>query len=128
MITHMSVLIEFGEAERRMGPGTAILLERIRDLGSIREAARSLGAGYPNAWKQIQKLQSAFDTEIVSTATGGSRGGGTALTAFGADLLKSFRRIEADAIRRADLELRHLGRRSQKANSQSCPRQVRRPL
>src|ERR1700742_892129 len=78
VMTRMLVRIEFNETGSSMSPITAKLLERIREHGSIRKAAASLGMGYRHSWSLIRGLQDALECRIVATATGGNDGGGTA--------------------------------------------------
>ena len=96
-MNRLSIRIEFETSGGSMGPTMALLLDRVRECGSIRKAAASLGMGYRNAWGLIQRLQETFKAEIVATATGGVAGGGTKLTALGTELLASYRSIEARA-------------------------------
>jgi molybdate transport system regulatory protein len=96
-MNRLSVRIEFETSGVSMGSTMALLLDRVREYGSIRKAAASLGMGYRNAWCLIQELQETFETAIVATATGGAAGGGTKLTSLGTELLDSYRRIEARA-------------------------------
>jgi molybdate transport system regulatory protein len=79
----------------RIGPGKAALLESIRDTGSISAAARGLGMDYKRAWLLLDSMNQAFEEPVVSAAPGGARGGGAHLTAFGAELLERYRRLEA---------------------------------
>ena len=110
-MTRMSVRIEFNETGSGTLPKNALLLNRIRERGSIRKAATSLGIGYPNSWSLIQGLQDTFGAKIVWTVSGGSRGGGAGLTPFGAELLVSFQRIEAGTNELFEAEMRKLGRK-----------------
>src|SRR5258708_39591435 len=85
------------ESGARIGPGKAALLESVRSSGSISAAARAMGMDYKRAWMLIDSLNRAFDTPLVERATGGSGGGGAALTEFGKDVLARYRRLEAAA-------------------------------
>jgi molybdate transport system regulatory protein len=100
----LKVSIELASGAR-IGPGKAALLESIRDTGSISAAARGMGMDYKRAWLLLDSMNQAFQTPVVSAAPGGARGGGAQLTAFGADLLDRYRRIEraAVAVARDDL-------------------------
>jgi molybdate transport system regulatory protein len=84
----LSIVFESGA---RIGPGKAALLESIRDTGSISAAAREMGMDYKRAWTLstviIGLMNQAFTQPVVSTASGGAKGGGATLTAFGADVL-----------------------------------------
>jgi molybdate transport system regulatory protein len=80
-----------------VGPGKVALLEAIRDTRSITAAAKSLGMSYRRAWMLVDEMNRAFAEAAVATAAGGERGGGSALTPLGAELVDVYRRIEATA-------------------------------
>jgi len=91
----------------RIGPGKAALLESVRATGSISAASRSMGMDYKRAWLLIDSLNNAFLTPVVERSTGGTGGGGAALTVFGQDLLERYRQLETQATKIAadDLEM-----------------------
>lgn len=105
---HLSIRIDFQPSGSALGPGMAELLERVSQQGSIRSAAASMGMSYRKAWLLIQEMQDTFNGAIVTTEIGGSDGGGTKLTELGADLLKTYRRIEGRAARAAEADLESL--------------------
>jgi molybdate transport system regulatory protein len=80
-----------------IGPGKANLLEAIGRTGSISAAGREMEMSYRRAWLLVEAINSDFAKPLVSTATGGKRGGGAELTAFGADVLRRYRAMEASA-------------------------------
>lgn len=67
--------------------GKAALLAAIRAHGSIRQAARALRMSYRRAWQYVREIERGMQFTVVSTQVGGVRGGGTVLTAQGAELL-----------------------------------------
>ena len=73
-----------------IGYGRAILLERIREHGSISKAAKSMDMSYKHAWDLIQSMQNQAGTPVVETSRGGVGGGGASLTESGAALLAYF--------------------------------------
>ena len=83
--------------EIAMGPGKAELLEAIRRTGSISAAGRDLGMSYRRAWLLVDSLNAAFAEPLVAKQTGGSGGGGAALTRLGRDVVGRYRRIERRA-------------------------------
>ena len=86
------ILLAAGEP---FGPGKAELLEAIRDCGSIAAAGRRMGMSYQRAWDLVAAMNAHFREPVVAAAKGGARGGGTALTPFGVEILAAYREIEA---------------------------------
>jgi molybdate transport system regulatory protein len=86
------ILLAAGEP---FGPGKAELLEAIRDSGSIAAAGRRMGMSYQRAWDLVAAMNAHFREPVVAAAKGGARGGGTALTPFGMEILAAYREIEA---------------------------------
>jgi molybdate transport system regulatory protein len=91
-----------------LGPGKVDLLEAIDATGSITAAARVLGMSYRRAWLLVDTMNRCFRKPVVEAATGGKRGGGTRLTAEGAEAVRRYRRIEKLATRASATELRRL--------------------
>lgn len=81
----------------RFGPGKALLLERIAELGSIAAAGRSMGMSYRRAWELAEAINRSFAEPAVARQAGGKAGGGATLTEFGRQLLARYRAIEAAA-------------------------------
>ncbi|MDP1664762.1 MAG: TOBE domain-containing protein [Methylobacter sp.] len=70
------------------------LLRAIDQSGSINQAAKQVGLSYKGAWQIIERANNGAPKTLVSTATGGSKGGGTCLTEAGRSLLALFTRLE----------------------------------
>ena len=68
-----------------IGLGRAMLLARIKECGSLRQAAESLGISYRAAWGKIRQAQLFLGQDLVH-----KEGKGYVLTEFGEDLAKSF--------------------------------------
>jgi len=79
------------------GPGKADLLETIRATGSMAAAGRRLGMSYQRAHDLVAAMNGHFLEPLVAPAKGGPRGGGSALTPFGEEVLATYRQIEARA-------------------------------
>ena len=94
--------------EIAIGPGKADLLEAIAKSGSISESARRLGMSYRRAWLLVDTMNRCFLEPLVSSATGGSGGGGAQLTPFGHKVLATFRRLESRVERALDQPLEEL--------------------
>jgi molybdate transport system regulatory protein len=59
------------------------LLRAIEQSGSINQAAKQVGLSYKGAWQMIECANNLPSKVLIITATGGSKGGGTQLTAAG---------------------------------------------
>jgi molybdate transport system regulatory protein len=73
--------------------GRVVLLERIREHGSISAAARSMGMGYRHAWELVASMNRLAPAPLVARATGGLRGGGARLTPAGERAVGDFWRL-----------------------------------
>lgn len=71
------------------------LLRAIAHTGSINQAAKQAGLSYKGAWQMIERANNLSPKVLVATSTGGSKGGGTSLTAAGQSLLNLFDELEA---------------------------------
>lgn len=80
-----------------MGPGKAELLQAIERTGSISGAAREMDMSYRRAWLLVDTMNQSFKQPLVSTETGGQRGGGAHVTEFGHDVLRRYLEMEAKA-------------------------------
>ena len=108
-----------GRTIAAMGPGKAELIERIGRTGSISAAARDMGMSYRRAWQLVESLNATFREPVVTTAIGGTRGGGARVTPFGERLVARFRAMEVKAsaaiagdLRRYATHLRKSGKRA----------------
>lgn len=73
-----------------LGYGRVVLLERIRDHGSITAAARSMDMSYRHAWNLVDSMNRQSRTNVVETTTGGRGGGGARLTDAGEKAIAVF--------------------------------------
>src|SRR6266481_4255529 len=110
----VSIVFESGA---RIGPGKAALLESIRDTGSISAAARDMGMSYKRAWLLLDSMNQAFTEPVVTAAPGGAGGGGAVLTAWGAEVLERYRRIQTKAAEMAADDVGALARRARPEGS-----------
>jgi molybdate transport system regulatory protein len=76
------------------GPGRVDLLAKIAETGSISQAAKAIRMSYKAAWDAIDAMNNLAGVALVERLTGGKGGGGTRLTARGAQLVKNFRLLE----------------------------------
>ncbi|RIZ67475.1 MAG: LysR family transcriptional regulator [Methylococcales bacterium] len=70
------------------------LLKAIEQSGSINQAAKQVGLSYKGAWQIIERANNLAPKVLITTATGGAKGGGTYLTTAGQSLLQLFTRID----------------------------------
>lgn len=82
--------------EIAFGPGKAELLEWVDRTGSISAAAKGMGLSYRRAWLMVDTMNRCFREPLVTTAHGGAKGGGAALSDAGREVLAAFRGLEAD--------------------------------
>jgi molybdate transport system regulatory protein len=103
----LTLRVDFG-TDRAIGPGKVLLLEAIRDTGSISQAGRSLGMSYRRAWLLVDDMNRCFREPVITAQPGGSQGGGAALTAFGEKVIQKYRAIETEATAAAKPQLHDL--------------------
>jgi molybdate transport system regulatory protein len=72
----------------------ADLLEQIEACGSLSEAARRLHFAYRRAWLLVDAMNAAWPQPLVTTATGGRKGGGTRITDHGRYVLQTYRDLQ----------------------------------
>jgi molybdate transport system regulatory protein len=106
-MTRLTIRIDFDGGEA-FGPGKARLLELIEEQGSIRGAAAAMNMSYRHAWLLLQAVEDTFGAPVISTATGGAKGGGAKLTELGKTIVARYRAIETHAARATAGELNEL--------------------
>jgi len=79
-----------------LGPGKILLLEAIRDSGSLSQGARNIGMSYRRAWLLVESLKRSFREPVTLASKGGKDGGGMLVTEFGDALIKNYRQLERD--------------------------------
>jgi molybdate transport system regulatory protein len=88
-----------------MGPGKAELLRAIERTGSISAAARDMEMSYRRAWLLVDTMNQSFRQPLVSTETGGQKGGGATVTEFGQNVLQRYLEMEAKAAGAVESEM-----------------------
>lgn len=79
-----------------IGFGRVVLLERIREHGSITKAAKSMEMAYRHAWDLVDSMNGQSDEPLVELATGGKGGGGARVTKAGERAIKIFWQFHKD--------------------------------
>jgi molybdate transport system regulatory protein len=82
-----------------LGMGRVLLLERIKEYGSITRAAGSLEMSYRKAWELVESMNRQAGVPLVVAITGGKGGGGAVLTEAGRHAIKLFSELDAEFAR-----------------------------
>jgi molybdate transport system regulatory protein len=94
--SHLSIRIVLANGAI-LGPTKMAVLEAIMAKGSITAAARSLEISYRYAWRLVQSINDTFSSPAVVTEVGGSKHGGTKLTATGTQIIAIYNTIQRQA-------------------------------
>ena len=81
-------------ANRFMGIGRLELLGHIQRTGSINQAAKAMNMSYKRAWELVHSMNTLADAPLVTTQTGGEKGGGAVITAEGEKYLTHYRALQ----------------------------------
>ncbi len=84
-----------GEDGTFLGYGRVVLLERIRESGSLAQAARSMEMSYKHAWNLLDSMNRQAGCKLVETCRGGKHGGGASLTPAGVKAIALFKHYHA---------------------------------
>ena len=95
-MAQLSIRIDFSPGHR-LGPGKITLLEQIAALGSISAGGRAMDMSYRRAWELVEELNTIFGKPVVSSRSGGRKGGGATLTPLGLSLISRYRAMERAA-------------------------------
>ena len=72
------------------------LLKAIDEVGSLNLAAKLVPLSYKGAWDMIDVMNNLCPTPVVEKNLGGIGGGGTKLTSYGKNLVKTYEIIEKE--------------------------------
>ena len=78
------------DGETFLSWGRIVLLERIRELGSIAAAARSMEMAYSHAWSMVADMNRLAGEDLVARTFGGKNGGRAWLTPAGEEAVANF--------------------------------------
>ena len=79
-----------------LGYGRVVMLERIREFGSITKAAKSMEMSYRRAWDLVDSMNRQAKRPFVELATGGKGGGGARVTEDGERAIQLFWKFSED--------------------------------
>lgn len=80
--------------QRFMGIGRLELLDHIQQTGSINQAAKTMKMSYKRAWELVHSMNTQASAPLVTTQTGGEKGGGALLTKEGEKYLDYYRGLQ----------------------------------
>src|SRR3979411_1270937 len=123
----LTLRVDFGP-DRAIGPGKVLLLEAIRDTGSISQAGRTLGMSYRRAWLLVDDMNNCFRDAVIEAQPGGAHGGGATLTPFGQTLVERYRAIEAEAMAATRKHLQDIEAALKGAKRRRAPTSLKRPI
>jgi molybdate transport system regulatory protein len=82
------------DGEKVLGHGRVELLERIKNSGSIRQAALQMKMSYKQAWDLINHINTKFPHPLVVSHRGGKGGGNAVLTEHGQTMINHFHQLQ----------------------------------
>lgn len=79
--------------ESFLGNGRIELLEKIDRVGSMHAAAKEMKMSYKAAWDRLNSMNELADEPLINRTVGGKGGGGTKLTPYARELIKTYKRL-----------------------------------
>jgi molybdate transport system regulatory protein len=73
----------YSNNEKLLGKGRIELLQNIKQLGSISNAAKEMKMSYRQAWQMVEEMNNRAKHPLVEKKIGGKKGGGATITYFG---------------------------------------------
>jgi molybdate transport system regulatory protein len=84
------------------GAGRFSILKAVAEHGSLSAAAKALGMSYRGVWGKIRATEDRLGKQLLQKQSGGIRGGGSELTPFADNLLKSYNQLQSKIRAKAD--------------------------
>ena len=84
------------------GPGTAELLQRVDEKGSLLSACKDMNMSYSKGWKKIKEAEDQMGFSFLEKKAGGADGGNSRLTEKGRAFLTAYLAMQADVERSAN--------------------------
>ena len=85
-----------------------MLLQFVRDTGSIAEAARSMDISYNHAWGLIRLMNASFKEPLVEATRGGRGKGGAQITKAGVKVLTIYQEMADECLKATRKQWRSL--------------------
>ncbi|WP_104697261.1 MULTISPECIES: winged helix-turn-helix domain-containing protein [unclassified Helicobacter] len=93
----MKVFLNFWikkDTHNYLGRGKIQLLKYIQETGSLSQAAKKMKMSYKAAWDDIQTINTHSPKPVVETIVGGKNGGGSKISDYGIELIKTFESLQ----------------------------------
>ena len=84
--------------------GRVILLEKIKETGSITNAAKAIKMSYRQAWQLVEDMNKRSNLPLVEKILGGKNGSGTILTTEGERVISEFHKLEKEIKKYVELK------------------------
>ncbi|TWJ00848.1 molybdate transport system regulatory protein [Mucilaginibacter frigoritolerans] len=78
-----------------LGMGRVELLERIKESGSIRQAALQMKMSYKQAWDMVNHMNDHFGEVLVISHRGGKGGGNAIVTEYGLQVIVQYHILQS---------------------------------
>lgn len=91
-----------------VGYGRVVLLEKIKETGSITEAARQMKMSYRQAWELVDEMNKKSKKPLVERIIGGKGGGGTKVTSEGEKLIRNYWKLHNNFVQFNESEAQKL--------------------
>ena len=82
--------------EKFMGIGVLWVLQKTKELGSLRAAATDLGISYSKVYRMIVNLEKNLGARVIDRRKGGSDRSGATLTEFGEKFTEMYDRFQTE--------------------------------
>lgn len=83
----------YADDDKFLGKGRVELLERIKETGSITNAAKGMKMSYRQAWQMVKEMNERGNSVFVEKHLGGKSGGGATITDAGEQLIKQYHEL-----------------------------------
>lgn len=91
-----------------LGPGKIALMRAVAETGSVSAAARAMKMSHVRSVKLVAEINALAPTALIDTRTGGTAGGGAALTPLGLQVVEAYAAVEAAVGGAAEAPLKRL--------------------
>lgn len=85
-------LVENGQ--KVFGEGPLMLLKKVEETGSLRQAALSMEMSYSKAWTMVKTMEKELKVSILNRCIGGQQGGGSSLTPEAKKLMDKYEQLK----------------------------------